>query len=98
MYKRFTNKNSSVHKYFVLRWDEPSNIIPAHIYKDGLRHIHPDSQQARSITVREAARLMTFPDSYKLQGSRGDKYKMLGNAVPPAFSKIIANTIKTIIV
>ncbi len=98
VYEKFTNKKSAVHKYYVLRWDEPSNIIPAHIYKDGLRHIHPDSQQARSITVREAARLMTFPDSYKLQGSRGDKYKMLGNAVPPEFSKIIAKVIQKVLV
>ena len=97
VYEKFTNKKSSVHKYYVLRWDEPSNIIPAHIYKDGLRHIHPDSKQARSISVREAARLMTFPDSYKLQGSRGDKYKMLGNAVPPEFSKIIAKVIKKVL-
>ena len=97
VYEKFTNKKSAVHKYYVLRWDEPSNIIPAHIYKDGLRHIHPDSKQARSISVREAARLMTFPDSYKLQGSRGDKYKMLGNAVPPEFSKIIAKVIKKVL-
>lgn len=97
VYKKYTEKESEVHKYNVLRWDQPSNTIPAHLYKDGLRHIHPDSKQARSITVREAARLMTFPDDYKLIGSRGDKYKMLGNAVPPDFSKIIAKTIKQII-
>jgi len=97
VYKKFTNKESSVHKYNVLRWNEPSNTIPAHLYKDGLRHIHPDSDQARSITVREAARLMTFPDHYILSGSNGSKYKMLGNAVPPAFSSIIANVIKKII-
>jgi len=97
VYRKFTNKTSVVHKYNVLRWEQPSNLIPAHIYKDGLRHIHPDSKQARSITIRESARLMTFPDSYKLKGSRGDKYKMLGNAVPPNFSKIIASVIKKII-
>jgi DNA (cytosine-5)-methyltransferase 1 len=97
VYEKYTNTKSAVHKYYVLRWDEPSNIIPAHIYKDGLRHIHPDSKQARSISVREAARLMTFPDSYKLQGSRGDKYKMLGNAVPPEFSKIIAKVIEKVL-
>jgi DNA (cytosine-5)-methyltransferase 1 len=97
VYEKFTNKTSAVHKYYVLRWDQPSNIIPAHIYKDGLRHIHPDSKQARSITVREAARLMTFPDSYKLEGSRGDRYKMLGNAVPPDFSKIIAKVINKVL-
>ena len=98
IYKKFTNRDSAVHKYNVLRWDKPSNTIPAHLYKDGLRHIHPDSKQARSITVREAARLMTFPDQYKLVGSKGAKYKMLGNAVPPKFSKIIASTIREILV
>ena len=97
IYEKYTNKKSKVHKYYVLRWKEPSNLIPAHIYKDGLRHIHPDSKQARSITVREAARLMTFPDNYKLVGSRGDKYKMLGNAVPPEFSKTIAKVIKRVL-
>ena len=97
VYEKFTNKTSAVHKYYVLRWDQPSNIIPAHLYKDGLRHIHPDSKQARSITVREAARIMTFPDSYKLEGSRGDRYKMLGNAVPPDFSEIIAKVIKKVL-
>ena len=97
VYKKYTKRESSVHKYNVLRWDEPSNTIPAHLYKDGLRHIHPDSKQARSITVREAARLMTFPDNYILCGSNGSKYKMLGNAVPPEFSKIIAKVIRRII-
>lgn len=97
VYKKYTNKESSVHKYNVLKWNEPSNTIPAHLYKDGLRHIHPDSEQARSITVREAARLMTFPDNYIFSGSSGAKYKMLGNAVPPKFSEIIAKVIKRII-
>ncbi len=97
VYKKFTNKESSVHKYNVLRWNQPSNTIPAHLYKDGLRHIHPDSEQARTITIREAARIMTFPDKYTLSGSNGSKYKMLGNAVPPKFSKIIASVIRKII-
>lgn len=97
IYKKFTGKESKVHKYHVLRWDKPSNTIPAHLYKDGLRHIHPDSSQARSITIREAARLMSFPDDYVLHGSMGDKYKMLGNAVPPVFARVIADTIKEII-
>lgn len=97
LYKKFTNKDSKVHKYHVLRWDKPSNTIPAHLYKDGLRHIHPDPEQCRSITVREAARLMTFPDNFKFAGSRGDKYKGLGNAVPPKFAEIIAKTIKEVL-
>ena len=90
LYTKITGKKSNVHKYHVLRWDQPSNTIPAHLYKDGLRHIHPDSKQARSITVREAARLQTFPDSYKFISSVGDNYKMIGNAVPPKFAEKIA--------
>lgn len=87
LYTQKTGKKSSVHKYHVLRWDEPSNLIPAHLYKDGLRHIHPDPKQARSITVREAARLQTFPDDYIFYGSNVATFKMIGNAVPPLFAK-----------
>lgn len=93
LYEEETGHTSTVHKYYVLRWNEPSNLIPAHLYKDGLRHIHPDSDQARTITVREAARLQTFPDDYVFIGSQMDQYKMIGNAVPPAMSKIIAEVI-----
>lgn len=93
LYEEETGHTSTVHKYYVLRWNEPSNLIPAHLYKDGLRHIHPDSDQARTITVREAARLQTFSDDYVFIGSQMDQYKMIGNAVPPAMSKIIAEVI-----
>ena len=77
----------------MLRRDEPSNTIPAHLNKDGLRHIHPDSKQARSITVREAARLQTFPDDFEFVGSMMNQYKMIGNAVPVAFANIIARAL-----
>lgn len=87
LYTEKTGKVSNVHKYHVLRWDEPSNLIPAHLYKDGLRHIHPDPKQLRSITVREAARLQTFPDDYIFYGSNVATFKMIGNAVPPLFGK-----------
>jgi DNA (cytosine-5)-methyltransferase 1 len=90
LYTAKTGKVSAVHKYYVIRPEEPSNTIPAHLYKDGLRHIHWDSKQARSITVREAARLQTFDDDYEFLGSMGDQYKMIGNAVPPRFAKILA--------
>ncbi len=90
LYREVTGKNSNVHKYYVLKWDEQSNLIPAHLYKDGLRHIHPDSEQVRTITVREAARLQTFDDDYIFFGSNTDTYKMIGNAVPPLFSKKLA--------
>ncbi|MEG0260262.1 MAG: DNA cytosine methyltransferase [Lysinibacillus sp.] len=93
LYTNMTGRVSNVHKYHVLRWDQPSNTIPAHLNKDGLRHIHPDSKQARSITVREAARLQTFDDDYEFISSNGDNYKMIGNAVPPKFSEKLATAI-----
>ena len=97
LYTEITGHQSNVHKYYVLRWDEPSNLIPAHLYKDGLRHIHPDSKQARSITVREAARLQGFPDDYEFIGTQADEFKMIGNAVPPLFSKKLAAAINTLL-
>lgn len=93
LYTKLTGKTSNVHKYYVLRWDEPSNLIPAHLFKDGLRHIHPDPEQARTITVREAARLQTFPDDYLFNCSQTDAFKMIGNAVPPLFAKKLANAV-----
>ena len=93
LYTKLTGKTSNVHKYYVLRWDEPSNLIPAHLFKDGLRHIHPDPEQARTITVREAARLQTFPDDYYFNCSQTDAFKMIGNAVPPLFAKKVAYAI-----
>lgn len=97
LYTKLTGKTSNVHKYYVLRWDEPSNLIPAHLFKDGLRHIHPDPEQARSITVREAARLQTFPDDYLFNCSQTDAFKMIGNAVPPLFAKKVADAIYCLI-
>lgn len=97
LYTKITGKQSNIHKFYVLRWNEPSNTIPAHLYKDGLRHIHPDSKQARSITVREAARLQTFADDFEFLGSTMAQYKMIGNAVPSGFAKIIAKALHKII-
>ena len=90
LYTEQTGKISAVHKYHVIDPHEPSNTIPAHLYKDGLRHIHWDERQGRSITVREAARLQTFPDNYDFGPSQTDAYKMVGNAVPPAFANAVA--------
>ena len=90
LYNEITGSNTKVHKYHVLRREEPSTTILAHLYKDGLRFIHYDSKQARSITVREAARLQSFDDDFEFIGSMGDAYKMIGNAVPPGFSKLLA--------
>lgn len=90
LYTKVTGRVSNIHKYYVLRWDEQSNTIPAHLYKDGMRHIHPDPKQARSITVREAARLQTFADDFEFLGPAMAQYKMIGNAVPSDFAKTIA--------
>lgn len=97
LYTMLTGKTSSVHKYYVLRWDEQSNLIPAHLFKDGLRHIHPDPEQGRSITIREAARLQTFPDDYIFDCSMTDAFKMIGNAVPPLFARKLAEAVYILI-
>jgi DNA (cytosine-5)-methyltransferase 1 len=97
LYNSLTGRQSNVHKYYVLRWDEPSNTIPAHLYKDGLRHIHPDPEQARTITVREAARLQTFPDDYEFISGTAMDFKIIGNAVPPLFSQVLAEAVGEII-
>lgn len=97
LYTKVTGRVSNVHKYHVIQKDSPSNLIPAHLYKDGLRHIHPESSQARTITVREAARLQTFADDYKFDGSSVELFKMIGNAVPPQFSKCLALAIKDLL-
>jgi DNA (cytosine-5)-methyltransferase 1 len=93
LYFEKTGKISNFHKYHVLEYDKPSNTIPAHLHKDGLCHIHPDSTQKRSITPREAARIQSFPDDFIFTGPMTANYKMIGNAVPPKFSKSIADSL-----
>lgn len=97
LYTQLTGKTSNIHKYNVLRWDEPSTTIPAHLCKDGLRHIHPDSKQARTITVREAARIQSFPDDYEFVGAMTDQFKMIGNAVPPEFARRLGMAVKELL-
>ena len=96
-YNKLMGKNSNHAKYRNLEWDKPSPTIVAHLYKDGLMFIHPDVNQARSITVKEAALLQSFPEDFEFFGSQGFQYKMIGNAVPPAMAKNIANAITKVI-
>ncbi len=80
--------------YVVQWWELPSKTILAHLYKDGFQFIHPDYEQARTFTVREAARIQSFPDDFVFVGSRGEKYKQIGNAVPVLFAEALAKSVK----
>ena len=78
-------------KYKRLGWDEPSRTITAHIAKDGYWYIHPSED--RTLTVREAARIQTFPDSFRFAGTRSDAFRQIGNAVPPLLGQKVSEEI-----
>lgn len=78
-------------KYKKLAWDKLSRTITAHIAKDGYWYIHP--QQLRTLTVREAARVQTFPDHFRFAGTRSDAFHQIGNAVPPLLGEAAAEVL-----
>ncbi|MBX3670798.1 MAG: DNA cytosine methyltransferase [Rhodocyclaceae bacterium] len=72
--------------------DQPARTLMAHLGKDGYSHIHYDSGQARTISVREAARLQSFPDGFTFSGAMNPAFKQIGNAVPPLVAKAVAES------
>lgn len=86
------------HRKFPNKWrkmepDKPCRTLMAHLGKDSYSHIHYDDRQARTISVREAARLQSFPDGFVFSGTMNPAFRQIGNAVPPLLARSIAQTI-----
>lgn len=94
---KHSNLHSFVNRFHVVNGSGLSHTVVAHIANDGHYYIHPDEKQNRSISLREAARIQSFPDDYFFEGSRTAAFKQIGNAVPPLMAETIAEKIKEMI-
>jgi|JI6StandDraft_1071083.scaffolds.fasta_scaffold02125_6 DNA (cytosine-5)-methyltransferase 1 len=94
---KHSNTDAFVNRFQVVNGKGISHTVVAHIAMDGHYYIHPDKKQNRSISVREAARIQSFPDDYFFEGSRTAAFKQIGNAVPPLMAQKIAEKIKQIL-